>query len=236
MSVTINPCETTNNCNFKGKMDRTEQGVPYYKTNSGTVAGTVMAVPAGFFWLSKLNLPTTEEEAAKNINKFKEGFWKGFNKNAKPKDEEYADAFVKGLDDSLKSDNMKKKLERNKKLKARAIPAAIAAAGLTLGCGMLVDKFRNDKAKEVANTAQNIGTKKTLMSNNDVALSNKGRAYYESNQGSKYGALLGAGCGITHAALKGKGYIGNALIFALGGWIMGMIADRNTNNDARKHA
>lgn len=240
MSVSVNHVVSTNQCSFKGKWDKTEQGTPYYKTNSGTVAGAVMAVPAGLSLLNNLTLPTTEEEAAKNINKFKEGFFKGFNKKkASPEAKEFADAFMQGLDDSIKSDEMKKNLERNKKLKSRAIPAAIVAAGLTLGCGMLVDKLRNDKAKDAANTIKQVGTKNAVMSNDSITLSNKGRAYYESNQGSKWGALLGAGCGVADAALRGskpKGYIGNALVFALGGWIMGKIADHYTNKDARKHA
>ena len=239
MSATINPCGTTNNCNFKGKWDKTEQGTPYYKTSSGTTAGAVMAVPAGLIWLNQLSKPTTEEEAGKNLNKFKENFLKGFNKSSKGENKEFADAFLKGIDDSLKTDKMKKTLERNKKMKSRAIPAAIAAAGLTLGCGMLVDKLRNDKAKDAANTVKQVGTKNAIMSNDGLTLSNRGRAYYESNQGSKYGALLGAGCGVADAALhsaKPKGYIGNALVFALGGWIMGAIADHYTNKDAKRHA
>lgn len=242
MSVTINPCGTTNNCNFKGKWDRTEQGTPYYKTNSGTTAGAVMAVPAGLIWLKDLNKPTTEEEVKKNINNFKESFWKGFNKGNKtpdPDSKAFADGFIRGVDRNLEPENLKKTVERNKKIKSRAIPAAIVAAGLTLGCGMLVDKLRNDKAKDAANTVKQIGTKNAIMSNDGLTLSNRGRVYYESNQGSKYGALLGAGCGVADAALhsaKPKGYISNALVFAIGGWIMGAIADHYTNKDAKRHA
>ena len=78
------------------------------------------------------------------------------------------------------------------------------------------------------------------MQNDKIQLSNKGRAYYESNQGVKYGALLGAGCGLIESVmsagkLKAAALINMALM-AVGGLIMGKIADSTANNDARKHA
>ena len=102
---------------------------------------------------------------------------------------------------------------------------------------MLIDHLRNKKAKEKADFVKQVGVKKAVIENDDIALSNKGRAYYESNVGTKYGALLGAVCGLLHTAmLRKKEYITNAITFAIGGFIMGKIADSNTNKDARKHA
>lgn len=229
MSVTVNSCGTTNNCNFKGKWDRTEQGNPYYKTSSGTTAGAVWAVPAGLFWLNKMKYKEPSAEKVKATNEaIKQSGMNDFVKQI---------TGGKNFEETLKMGN-----ENALRMKKYAIPFALTAAGLTLGCGMLVDKLRNDKAKEAANTVQQVGTKNAIMSNDDITLSNKGRAYYESNRGSKYGAFLGAGCGIVDAAmgegknLKASGLILNVLICTLGGWIMGKIADHYTNKDARKHA
>ncbi len=229
MSIMINPCGTTNNCNFRGSFKKTEQGNPYYKTNSGTTAGAILAIPAGLTWLNKISYkePSAEEtEAAKNV--IKESGMDDFFKKI---------TGGKNFEETLKMGN-----ENALRMKKYAVPFAVLAAGLTVGCGMLVDKFRNDKAKETADIVKQVGVKNAVMNNDRIALSNKGRAYYESNQGSKYGAFLGAGCGIIGALMEqGKnikisGAIGSALTFALGGWIMGKIADSNSNKDARRHA
>ena len=211
MSVNLN-CNQGNviKPNFKGSYQKTENGTPYYKTNSGTIAGGVMAVPAALAWIGHL--------AENSTNEVKTPFDKYLAKNSP---------------------------EYNSILKKRAIPCAIAAAGLTLGCGVLVDYLRNKKAQESAEFVKQVGTKKAIMEGDNLALSNKGRAYYESNQGKKYGLGLGALCGIIHYAMGASkhntnGGIGVLLISAiewgLGGLLMGAIADHNTNNDARKHA
>ncbi len=214
---------------FKGKWDRTEQGTPYYKTNSGTTAGAILAIPAGLTWLNKMKYkePSAEEmQTAKDM--FKEAGMDDFFKKL---------TGGKNIEETLKMGN-----ENALRMKKYAIPFAVLAAGLTAGCGMLVDKFRNDKAKETADIVKQAGVKNAVMNNDRIALSNKGRAYYESNQGSKYGAFLGAGCGIIGALMQqGKNTkiseaIGSALTFAIGGWIMGKIADSNSNKDARRHA
>ena len=220
---------------FKGKWDKTEEGNPYYKTNTGTVAGGIMAIPAVLSWLDKLTLPTTEAEVQKRYDKIKDSFLKHMDKDD-------AGIFSESFDNGIKQekDNIKKQIEKNKKIKSLAIPFMLIAAGATAGCGVLVDHLRNKKAKEAADTVKQVGVKNAVMQNDKIQLSNKGRAYYESNQGVKYGALLGAGCGIVHCimhgATKAGNYIANALVFALGGLIMGKIADSTANNDARKHA
>ena len=220
---------------FKGKWSKTEEGNPYYKTNTGAVAGGIMAIPAALSWIDKLTLPTTEAEVQKRYDKIKDSFLKHMDKDS-------AGIFNEGFDNGLKQekDNIIKLLEKNKKIKSLAIPFAIIAAGLTAGCGILVDHLRNKKAKEAANTVAQVGVKNAVMQNDKIQLSNKGRAYYESNQGVKYGALLGAACGVAHSAMNGLkkpgAYIFGALMYGLGGLIMGKIADSTANNDARKHA
>ena len=128
--------------NFKGSYQRTENGTPYYKTNSGTVAGAVMAVPAGLAWVNALTSPTTKEELEKKSKNIIDMF------TPKNISAEYKKAIDDGLKEGLK--DAEKKLELNKVLKKRAIPCAIIAAGVTLGCGMLVDALRNKRARESA--------------------------------------------------------------------------------------
>ena len=201
--------------NFKGSYQRTENGTPYYKTNSGTVAGAVMAVPAGLAWIGNLTLPTAEGNSA---NEIKTVFDKFLPKNP---------------------------LEFNRVLKKRAIPCAIIASGVTLGCGMLVDALRNKRARESAEFVKQVGTKKAVMESDTVSLSNKGRPYYDSKIGKEYGFALGAGCGFINYAMnyskhnpqKGMAaLLGSVISYGLGGLLMGAIADHNTNSDARKHA
>ena len=216
MSVSLN-CNQGNvvKPNFKGSYQRTENGTPYYKTNSGTIAGAVMAVPAGLAWIGNLTLPTAEGNSA---NEIKTVFDKFLPKNP---------------------------LEFNSVLKKRAIPCAIIAAGVTLGCGMLVDALRNKRARESAEFVKQVGTKKAVMESDTVSLSNKGRPYYDSTIGKESGFALGAGCGFINYAMnyskhnpqKGMAaLLGSVISYGLGGLLMGAIADHNTNNDARKHA
>lgn len=235
MSVTVNPCET-NNCNFKGKWDKTEQGTPYYKTNSGTVAGAVLAVPAGLLHLSNAKAPANSEEYTNMMKKYTDSFTKMMSEAEKKE-------FEKEFEEGIKANKAQydKMLEGTKRAKKYAIPFAITAAGLTLGCGMLVDHLRNTKAKEFADYTRQVGKKNAIMNGDKVNISNNGNPYYESNEGSKIGGLLGAGCGVVASfmnhGLKFKPQaIGTIGMFALGGWIMGKIADSNTNKNARKNA
>ena len=238
MSVSLN-CNQGNvvKPNFKGSYQRTENGTPYYKTNSGTIAGGVMAGVAGLRWLNFRSLPTTKEDAEKKAKGIIDKFTP---KNISAEDKKAIDD---GIKDGLK--DIEKKIEHNKVIRKRAIPGAIAAAGLTLGCGVLVDYLRNKKAQESAEFVKQVGTKKAIMEGDNLALSNKGRAYYESNQGKKWGFGLGAACGIAEYAMVASKHnpqkgimalLSNVIVFGIGGLFMGGIADHNTNSDARKHA
>lgn len=238
MTVSLN-CnqESVVKPNFKGSYQRTENGTPYYKTNSGTVAGAVMAVPAGLAWAKSLNLPTTKEELEKKSKKIVNMF------TPKNVSTEYKKAIDDGIKESLK--DAEKQLEHNKVLKKRAIPCAIIAAGVSLGCGMLVDALRNKRARESAEFVKQVGAKKAVMESDTISLSNKGRPYYDSKIGKEYGFALGAGCGFINYAMnyskhnpqKGMAaLLGSVISYGLGGLLMGAIADNNTNSDARKHA
>ena len=237
MSISINnnqPAEVvTKQPSFRGKWDKTEQENPYYKTNSGAVAGGIMAVPAAYTWLKYSWKKIDEAQINKDLAESKQ-FMKetGMDKQF---DEMFKNFGYKNTDEAFKAgvDNMKR-------LKKYAIPFAIIAAGATAGCGILVDHLRNKKAKEAADTVKQVGVKNAVMQNDKIQLSNKGRAYYESNQGVKYGALLGAGCGLIESVMStGKlkaAALVNMVMMAIGGLIMGKIADSTANKDARKHA
>ena len=99
--------------NFKGSYQRTENGTPYYKTNSGTVAGGVMAGIAGLRWLDDLSRPTTKEAAEKRARGIIGAFMpKNMTTDGK-----------KAIEDSIKEGlkDVEKQLERNKVLKTNII-------------------------------------------------------------------------------------------------------------------
>lgn len=208
---------------FKGNYKRTEQGNPYYHTNSamkigGTLAGLCALGAAidlagnNFFQKALKNLPEADKDLIKINNK------------------------------------------------TAILANGLAALAIHLGCAAFIDHKRNEKAKETADFVKKVGTKNAVMNSDEVALSNKGRAYYDSNTGAKYGVWCGTGTGLVtgilgyakelkkldsktpdviKTATKTGGAIGIAMgigISALGGWLLGKWADSIANNDARKHA
>ena len=205
---------------FKGNYKRTEQGNPYYHTNSAMkIGGTLAGLCA---------LGTAIDLAGNNF----------FQKNLPEADK-----------DLIKINN-----------KTAILANGLAALAIHLGCAAFIDHKRNEKAKETADFVKKVGTKNAVMNSDEVALSNKGRAYYDSNTGAKYGVWCGTGAGLVtgilgyakelkkldsktpdviKTATKTGGAIGIAMgigISALGGWLLGKWADSIANNDARKHA
>lgn len=150
---------------FKGKWDRTEQGTPYYKTCSAMKIGGSLA------GLSALSTLMTLGASKMATIVLKEG-----NKEIDKKTQEVLQSLLK------------------KGKKATIISGAVALAAY-LGPAAYIDHKRNEKAKEVANHVQQVGVKNAVMNSNEVALSNKGHAYYDSNVGAKNGAWLGAVAG-----------------------------------------
>ena len=137
---------------------------------------------------------------------------------------------------------IKDAIKHKERYKKYAIPFAIAAAGVTAGCGLLTDYLRNKKAKENADYVKQVGMKQALVTNSELAVAESGRPYTKINTGVKYGAPLGAACGIAHARMSfGKlNNIANTIAcmftFMLGGLLMGAIADSAANKSARKNA
>lgn len=208
---------------FKGNYKRTEQGNPYYHTNSAMkIGGTLAGLCA---------LGTAIDLAGNN-------FFQKALKNLPEADK-----------DLIKINN-----------KTAILANGLAALAIHLGCAAFIDHKRNEKAKETADFVKKVGTKNAIMNSDEVALSNKGRAYYDSNTGAKYGVWCGTGAGLVtgilgyakelkkldsktpdviKTATKTGGAIGIAMgigISALGGWLLGKWADSIANNDARKHA
>ncbi len=229
MSLSISNNSYVQQPAFRGKFEKTEQGNPYYKTNSGTVAGGVMAGVAALSWLKWLNfkeVPELDDKA------------KAFMKESGLEDV-YKAFGVKDINKVL-NEEYKQKNKQGARLKKLAIPFALVAAACSLGCGMLVDNIRNKKAKETADFTAKVGVRNAIMNGDSVALSNKGRTYYDSNVGKKYGALLGAGCGLIESVMSAGKFkpIGllNMIPMAIGGLIMGAITDHFTNSNAKKNA
>lgn len=200
------------NTAFKGKYKKTEQGNPYYYTNSGTKVGAVVGGLSGVYWLM------AQIGAKTSIDTFK-------------------------LSDKIDKASKEEFIENINHIKKRAIPLAIASLVCSVGCGMIVDNIRNKKAQEASDLVKKVGVKQALNTNEGLELSDKRKVYYNSNVGSKYGALLGLGCGVIDSALKYNknskskiAYITTPLFFALGGWLVGKLADNQTNKDAQKHA
>lgn len=214
---------STKTPSFKGNYKRTEQGNPYYHTNSAMkIGGTLAGLCA---------LGTAIDLAGNN-------FFQKALKNLPEADK-----------DLIKINN-----------KTAILANGLAALAIHLGCAAFIDHKRNEKAKETADFVKKVGTKNAVMNSDEVALSNKGRAYYDSNTGAKYGVWCGTGAGLAtgilgyakelkkldsktpdviKTATKTGGAIGIAMgigISALGGWLLGKWADSIANNDARKHA
>ena len=208
---------------FKGNYKRTEQGNPYYHTNSAMkIGGTLAGLCA---------LGTAIDLAGNNF-------------------------FQKALKNLPEADKDLIKINH----KTAILANGLAALAIHLGCAAFIDHKRNEKAKETADFVKKVGTKNAVMNSDEVALSNKGRAYYDSNTGAKYGVWCGTGTGLVtgilgyakelkkldsktpdviKTATKTGGAIGIAMgigISALGGWLLGKWADSIANNDARKHA
>lgn len=224
MSLSINNSQSVPQQAFKGKFQQTEQGTPYYKTNSamkigGTLAGLSTISTIGGLCMDNFNVKKSKEIL------------------------------------EVMTPNVRSKMTPAKSKAAMILASGLIAIATHLGSAAYIDHKRNEKAKEIANYTKQVGQKNAVMTRDDVAISNKGRAYYDSNTGAKYGAWLGAGAGViaglkslvfkktpnmrnTPKAFKVGSAIGCVIgigISALGGWLLGKWSDSMANNDTRKH-
>ena len=195
---------------FKG-ISETENGVPYHKANTGTVAGGIVGGLSLLQWLGISSQNSILKDVYGNAN---------INEKAK--------AYLN---------------EQNARTKKYLIPFMAIAAGCSIGCGILVDYLRNKKAAEAADNLAN-DPEKAMYQTEGLEYSEMGLPYYKSKIGTKIGAGLGALCGLAHTAMlttknspnKVMSFISNAVIFAVGGFVMGAITDKVTNNKAKTAA
>ena len=194
--------------NFKGNVKRTENGALYYKTSSGLKTGAVPAALLGAPLLLASLVPQDkwDVEAEKTYQQM--------IKNNQP---------------------ITESLEQLKAFKKRAPLAGLAFAGLSLGCGAFVDYMRNQKAKKAADLIAKKGIMAT-EENSNINMAENGRLYYRSNEGLKWGALLGVAFHTCSNLVCGSKITPAKLLSgALTGLVMGVIADSITNKNAKKY-
>lgn len=221
--------------NFQGSIKRSENGTPYYKGNAGLIAGSVLG--ADFLWqgVTRLN--------KKNI----------LNDT---KDPEYQKFITSLKENSKLTDSEIEKLITKLKKTQKALPYIVATKiGLAVGCGALVDYITNQNSKKASQEIAKYGPVNASMINDNIDLT-LNSAYYKSNDGKKYGTLLGLGVGgifgailAKHpamsvplkkapkevlSAVKGTLVTTSLFVCTLGGLIMGAITDYFNNSGAKK--
>ena len=222
MSLNLN----SSSVNFKANAAN-DQGYPYYKSNKGTIAGAVLAVPAVY-----MNIKPAFKNVDELVNKADESYKKivDMYKGMGIPEEEVNIMMPK---------NYKEILARKKKF---AIPFAIVAGVCTLGAGMLYDKKRNQKASEAATDLAQGNYNNIYANGGEVDISKAGLPYYKSNNGVKFGAATGALCGVVRGAMKciqNKKFrvaelLFPAACFTLGGMMMASIAQGAANKASEK--
>ena len=228
------------NVQFDGKKDLADNGVPYYKSDFGIKGAAILCIPAAADFLPDIRLKNadhfekTVNESLKEIEDGKASLDKlAGNKTFKGKFDDFLLRYKKSLPDA---EGVRKIWTRRCKI---AIPATIAATGCTLGCGALIDTFRNKKAEQTAKQIafeKNNGIIPTVQ--NSAAESEI--SYHKSKTGRQLGPILGAVCGVFSAFLNGgiaKSAVnmgGRVFLFGLGGLLAGSIYDRVTNLRAKE--
>ena len=199
--------------NFKGTAI-SDNGMPYYKSNKGTIAGAIIAVPTALSYaLPKL---------LNNNEAYKAGFNAAVKKN-------------------LNSDKNLLEAIHNRLLKC-AVPFAITMGACTLGCGILFDHIRNKNAKETLDDnyqepALDIEDIEYTQDGMPWYKSDNGVAF-----GAITGTLCGIVNSIlSHIREKGLGGInlGSILtipLFTIGGMIVSAITSKAANKAAAKVA
>ena len=209
MNISSNP----NPVQYRGTAVN-ENGIPYYKSNKGTIAGTIVAAP-GVLW---------------NLS-----FFRGNDIPSWVKD-----AVLKEKDGIAKLEALEKHAKNKKKW---IIPSLITLLVTRIGAGMLFDKMRNDKAKKAANDIATGNFQNIYANGGDVGVSPSGIPYYKEANGGKFGAVTGVACGVIGGILSclisKKIKIGdiaiNLITCTLGGMLMGSIAQKVSNKAAEKN-
>lgn len=130
---------------------------------------------------------------------------------------------------------------------AKFLAPAIAIA--SVGCGVAVDMAANKKHAQIAELKDSSDTKEILNDESRVDTTRNGNVYYKSNTGKKLGTLLGL---VTYpivevlslkmmkvqSSVKSLAAVAGvtAVMGAIGGFVLGAIADKCGNSAARKAA
>lgn len=141
---------------------------------------------------------------------------------------------------AAQAEEVAKIMEKHKKL---AVPFAIIAATMSIGCGLLIDHIRNKKAAETADViASSKNINEAFMRDENLQVNKYGLPYHHSNTGTKLGALLGGVCGLAHGAMipniqqnaTGRAFnmLTGAVMMALAGWGVGALYDKMVNGKA----
>ena len=112
--------------------------------------------------------------------------------------------------------------------------------GVALACGAIVDAIGNKKRAEFDEETKGQSSKDIFNYNDSADITRMGNVYYKSNNGKKWGTLLGVFAlplanfnTIKKSPAMG---IGCMIFGALGGLILGSITDHYTNKNAAKKA
>ena len=133
-------------------------------------------------------------------------------------------------------------MERIKKSAKYSAPLTLAVSA---GVGALIDHIANKKHARVAELKKDNENKDVLMAEPRANTTRNENVYYKSNNGKKYGTLLGAvilplehlmGSKILKVKATPQEAIGTAIAGAIGGFVLGAITDKCSNNAARKAA
>ena len=124
---------------------------------------------------------------------------------------------------------------------AFTIPLGFAVC---MGCGAIIDKINNNKRAKLQADLATKDRKTVLVENSDAEVSRLGQIYHKSNDGLKYGALIGLVAGPIWSSAKNAIFgmkspiriVSPAIKGAIGGLILGSITDHYSNKAAKKHA
>lgn len=216
---------TNRNVAFRGKSEDTEGTTKPFQTHAGLKLGIATGALGAVGALSEGRL------AEKAVELIKQNQKKAL-----------------GMDNDLKAifetfvEYMKNSSKTSKLL-------APVIAAVSIGCGVAVDMVANKKHAQIAELKDSSDTKEILKEESRVDTTRNGNAYYKSNTGKKLGTLLGLATYplVSVASLKFMKYPINAkgvaavsgitaAMGAIGGFVLGAIADKCGNSAARKAA
>lgn len=145
----------------------------------------------------------------------------------------------------LLKDFVKATINFMKRIKKGAKYSVAESLAVSVGVGALIDHIANKKHASVAELKKDNENKDVLMAEPRANTTRNENVYYKSNNGKKYGTLLGAvivplehlvGSKILKVKATPQECIMAGVVGAVGGFVLGAITDKCSNNAARKAA